>query len=204
MERSDRCFKISKLEVRQSDENSPVVVSGIVVPYGVLSDEDSLYFRERFLNGAFAKSILNDDIKAYWMHEKTYIFGSTKANTLRLEEKTAGLYFEIDMPETTMGKDAVISIKRGDIDGMSFSFQAIIQEWDETDPENVLRTISEAKLYEISPEPFPAYSTTSLSARSAQGDLNEYKEFKDNEEREKNKINIESMKRNLHLHEIEI
>lgn len=197
-------YKTGKLELRQADENSPAVLVGIVVPYGVLSDEDAIpWFRERFLKGAFARTIVSDDIKAYWMHEKTYIFGSTKAGTLRLSENDSGLFFEIDMPETSMGKDAIVSIKRGDVDGMSFSFRAVVQEWDETDPDNVIRTISEADLFEISPEPFPAYTSTSVSARSAELDYNEFKEHKDGEEREKNLCDNESRKRKLFIIENE-
>lgn len=193
-------YKVGKLELRQAEENGPAVLAGLVVPYSVLSDEDAIpWFRERFLKGAFARTIVSDDIKAYWMHEKTYIFGSTKAGTLRLSEKDAGLFFEIDMPNTSMGNDAIVSIKRGDVDGMSFCFRAVVQEWDEKDPENVIRTITEADLFEISPEPFPAYTSTSVSARSAESDFNEYKKHKDGEEREKNLCDNESRKRSLFI-----
>jgi hypothetical protein len=52
------------------------------------------------------------------------------------------------LPDTSDGRDLVVSIDRGDIAGMSFGFTTRKQEWDETvDPPH--RTILEADLYEI-------------------------------------------------------
>lgn len=74
--------------------------------------------------------------------------------------------FELDLPNTSLGNDAYETIKRGDVDGVSFGFQMQKQEWDESDPDNITRTIVTAKLMEISPVAFPAYPDSQVSARS--------------------------------------
>jgi hypothetical protein len=49
---------------------------------------------------------------------------------------------------------------------MSFGFEALEETWDwEADPP--LRTLTKAKLWEVSPVTFPAYPATDIAARSA-------------------------------------
>lgn len=208
IENSERSFKALGIELRQSEEQKengdPGTIFGIAAPFEVLSDEDAIpWFREKIRKGAFTKTIMEDEQKAYWMHEKTWLLGSRSAGTLRLEEKEDGLYYEIDLPNTSAGRDVAVSVGRKDIDGVSFSFRAEKQEWDETDPENEIRTIIECRLYEISPEPFPAYSSTSISSRSAKGSYDEYKKIKELNVRDINQKLLDRRKKALDLLELE-
>ena len=123
-------------------------------------------FSEQFMKGAFFDSLQNDEQKALWSHDMSKVLGSTKNNTLRLEENEIGLRFELDLPNTTLGRDSYESIKRGDVDGVSFGFKMISQSWDESNPSNVVRMISKARLIEISPVAFPAYPDSEVQARS--------------------------------------
>jgi HK97 family phage portal protein/HK97 family phage prohead protease len=132
-------------------------------------------FRERFRKGAFTESLRNDTQKAFWNHNSDIVLGSTKSGSLRLAEDDVGLRFEIDIPATTGGDDAYKIIKRGDVDGVSFGFEMQTEEWDESDEANILRTIIKAKLYEVSPTPFPAYPQTEIQARSAEEPYKAYK-----------------------------
>lgn len=123
-------------------------------------------FREQFKRGAFTESMANEDQLALWSHDTSKVLGRTKNGTLRLFEDEIGLRFELDLLDTTLGDDAYKTIKRGDVDGVSFGFQMLKQEWDEADPDNVIRTVTKAKLLEISPVAFPAYPDSQISARS--------------------------------------
>lgn len=123
-------------------------------------------FKEQFKRGAFTDSLTNHDQLALWSHDTSKVLGRTKNGTLRLFEDEIGLRFELDLPNTTLGNDAYETIKRGDVDGVSFGFNMLKQEWDENDVENITRTILKAKLLEISPVAFPAYPDSQVQARS--------------------------------------
>lgn len=122
------------------------------------------YFREVIAPGAFTKAI-RGDVVALYHHERSRVLGRTKAGTLKLAEDDKGLKFELDLPDTTDGRDVAALIERGDITGMSFGFVVTRQKWDET-TKVPLRTIEEVELHEITVTAFPAYDDTSIAMRS--------------------------------------
>jgi hypothetical protein len=73
---------------------------------------------------------------------------------------------EIDPPDTQAGRDAVESIRRGDVDQMSFTFDVLEDEWDQDDQQQPIRTLRKVKLLDVSPVTFPAYTGTAVSARA--------------------------------------
>lgn len=125
------------------------------------------WFQEEIAPGAFADSIANDDIRALWNHDPSLVLGRNKANTLELSEDSTGLAVKIYPPDTQAGRDALVSIERGDVSQMSFGFQVIDERWTQLENKGELRTILKAKVYEVSPVTFPAYTGTDISARSA-------------------------------------
>lgn len=155
------------IEVRES-ENGIRTISGYAVKWEMKSVTMGYWrrFKEQFIKGAFAESLTSDDQRALWSHDSSQVLGRTKNGTLRLFEDDIGLRFELDLPNTTLGNDAYETIKRGDVDGVSFGFSMLKEEWDETDRDNIIRSISKAKLLEISPVAFPAYPDSQVSARS--------------------------------------
>lgn len=122
------------------------------------------YFREKIAPGAFSDS-LKADVRALLDHDHGRVIGRTAAGTLRLSEDEHGLSVEIDLPDTSDGRDAAVLIERGDLDGMSFGFVVTKQSWDETG-DTPLRTIEKVELHEVSIVAFPAYGDTSIAMRS--------------------------------------
>lgn len=122
------------------------------------------YFREIIAPGAFAKTI-KGDVRALLDHDSGRVIGRTTAKTLRLKEDDIGLAVEIDLPDTSDGRDIATLIERGDISGMSFGFMVTKQTWDETGDIPV-RTIEEVELMEVSVVAFPAYDDTTIAMRS--------------------------------------
>ena len=122
-------------------------------------------FREIILPGAFARAIQENDVRALWNHDSNHVLGRTKAGTLRLREDDHGLYMEVDLPDTTMGRDAYAMVARGDVDQMSFSFRAIEDECHKQG-EQQLRKLKAVELYDVSPVAYPAYEATTVSARA--------------------------------------
>lgn len=122
------------------------------------------YFREVIAPGAFADS-LTADVRALIDHDSGRVIGRTKAGSLRLSEDERGLAVEIDLPDTSDGRDLAALVERGDIDGMSFGFSVRKETWDETqDPPK--RTIQAVELFEVSAVTWPAYADTELAMRS--------------------------------------
>lgn len=122
------------------------------------------YFREIIAPGAFSEAV-KQDVRALLDHDSGRVIGRTSAGTLRLTEDETGLAVEIDLPDTSDGRDAAVLIERGDLTGMSFGFIVTHDEWDETG-ETPVRTIHKVDLREVSVVAFPAYDDTSIAMRS--------------------------------------
>lgn len=135
--------------------------------YAALFDSETEiggYFKERIAPGAFTDAV-NADVRALIDHDTGRVIGRTVAGTLRLSQDERGLFVEIDLPDTTDGRDLAVQLERGDITGMSFGFRVLKEEWDETGAMPV-RTILAVELYEVSAVAFPAYADTELALRS--------------------------------------
>ena len=123
-------------------------------------------FRELIQRGAFAKSLTdNDEVHALFNHDDNKILGRRGAGTLKLWEDDHGLRVEIDPPNTTDGNDVVELLRRGDLVSMSFGFYNIKDDWETRDGEDI-RTIKEAKLFDVSVVTNPAYQATEVNVRS--------------------------------------
>ncbi|EEM02484.1 Major capsid protein [Bacillus pseudomycoides] len=121
------------------------------------------WFDEVIEPGAFARFLSeNGDIRALFNHNWDNVLGRTKSGTLRLEEDERGLKFEIELPNTSVGRDLAESMSRGDINQCSFGFWITEENWD-YNVEPALRTIKEVELYEISVVSIPAYDDTEAS-----------------------------------------
>lgn len=155
------------MEIRE-EENGTKTISGYAVKWEMKSHTMGYWrrFKEQFKRGAFTDSLTTDDQLALWSHDTSQVLGRTKNGTLRLFEDDIGLRFELELPNTTLGNDAYETIKRGDVDGVSFGFQMQKEEWNESDRDNIVRSVTKAKLLEISPVAFPAYPDSQVSARS--------------------------------------
>lgn len=126
-------------------------------------------FVERVAPGAFAGSIEGGDVRALWNHDPNYVLGRTTAETLRLDEDEHGLSVDILPPDTSWARDLMTSMRRGDVNQMSFGFQVVRDEWATEkmdDQVRNVRTLLEVRLYDVSPVTFPAYPQTSVGVRS--------------------------------------
>lgn len=126
------------------------------------------WLRESIAPGAFADSLTaGDDVRALFNHDENNVLGRTKASTLRLSEDDKGLRYEVDLPDTTVGRDIATSIARGDVSGSSFAFQCLADKCDNSDPAMTKRTILKVKLFDVSPCTYPAYQDTTVAMRRA-------------------------------------
>lgn len=125
--------------------------------------DDGYGGRERVRPGAFRKTLKESpDIRALWNHNTDLVLGRTGNGTLLLREDSHGLAIEIDPPDTQAGRDAVVSVKRGDVSQMSFGFNVIKDAETNDENGNRKRELIELKLHEVSPVTFPFYITTEV------------------------------------------
>ena len=163
----DRRYLFAEHEVRiaEAEGDEPLRIVGYAARFNVLS-VDLGGFRERILPGAFRQHLDDGaDVRALFNHDPSAILGRRAARTLRVSEDDKGLRYTIHPPDTTVGRDLVQSIKRGDITGSSFGFDALDDAWHNEGGE-VVREIRQARLWDVSPVTFPAYPETEVSLRS--------------------------------------
>ncbi len=129
---------------------------------------------EEIAPGAFTRTLKDGaDVRALFNHDSNLVLGRTKSGTLTLSEgewkDKSGLVFGIDIPDTTCGNDLMESLKRGDISQSSFAFEIVAggEQIETLKNGDQLRTITEVKLYDVSPVTFPAYQDTEAVARIA-------------------------------------
>jgi HK97 family phage prohead protease len=163
--REIRCL-MSGVELRAAaDSKGPGTVVGYAAVFDKFS-EDLGYFREKLAAGCFADALPVSDVRALANHDPTQLLGRAKARTLRMAEDSFGLKVEIDLPDTTVGRDTAESIRRGDMDGMSFAFTTDIDEWDWSGEVPIRTVMKVRELYDVGPVTYPAYTDTTAAMRS--------------------------------------
>jgi HK97 family phage prohead protease len=160
------------------------VIRGYAAVYN--SESELLYgfFREVIRPGAFDSSLKND-IRCLFNHDSSKVLGRSTAGTLDIRSDAKGLYFEVEPPDAQWANDLCQSIKRGDINQMSFGFMTREDSWQDLEDGTVLRELLDVDLQEVSVVTFPAYQATSAGMRSIDSEDEEVK--KRVEEREKDK-----------------
>ena len=171
-------------ELRVAGENNQRKIVGYSAVFGTLSEVLGGYrsFKEKIQQGAFAETIVTDDIRALFNHNRDCVLGRNTSGTLTLTEDEKGLLVEITPPDTSTARDLLVSIERGDVSQMSFGFIAEEDEWGEADGMDI-RTLKKVKLFDVSVVTYPAYVDTSVDVRS----IDSYKSYQaqiDNEKRE--------------------
>jgi HK97 family phage prohead protease len=159
----------SELRAVRAAEGGKRTLTGYAALYNVESPE-YYGFVEEIAPGSFAAALRGeDDVRALVNHDPSLVIGRSTAGTLRLSDDAKGLRVEIDVPDTTVGRDLVTSIDRGDVNQMSFAFEVVRDEWSYRDANGrsvTKRRLLEARLYDVSAVTYPWYPDTEISARA--------------------------------------
>lgn len=162
-----RTFALDSCKIEQRSETGQAKIIGHAAVFDQLS-ENLGGFRELIKPGAFTQALQEDDVRALFNHNPDYILGRNKAGTLILSEDGRGLTVEINPPDTHTANDVLKSIQRGDISQMSFGFRVRAggEQWTEDENGETVRTLTDLKLFDVSPVTFPAYLQTDVAVRS--------------------------------------
>ena len=158
--------RIYGTELRVAPGPNPVI-EGYAAVFDKLS-EPMMGMREIIRPGAFTRTLKEDaDVRALVDHDPSKILGRVKSGTLTLTEDKMGLRVKINPPDTQAGRDIVESIRRGDVDQMSFAFVTREDKWESDEEGNaVTRELLDVDLFDVSPVTFPAYPDTTVAVRS--------------------------------------
>ena len=167
MKRERRFVPIEAAEFRiVRQEGEPTKVEGHAAVFDSLSQE-LFGFREKIKKGAFRSALKRpDDVRALINHDPNLVLGRNTSKTLRLKEDDAGLFFSVDLPDTSYARDLAESIDRGDISQCSFGFRTLKDQWETNDEGPDIRTLMDVELFDISPVTYPAYTDTAVALRS--------------------------------------
>ena len=152
----------TSIEIRKNDDSEEMHISGKAVAF----ESPETYYGETEVidSNALNEADMSDVVLRYNHNDTQYTLARTRNNSLRLEIKDDGLYFDADLIDTTTNQDAYKMIKSGLLDKCSFAFTV---EEDKYDVKNHLRTITKiGKLYDVAVVDFPFYNDTSVSARN--------------------------------------
>ncbi len=145
---------------------SPGTMRGYAAKYDTLS-QNLGGFVETIQRGAFDKSLADGlDVLARYNHDDNMLLGRTASGTVRLSSDETGLLYEVDLPDTQVGRDLAVLAERGDVYQSSFAFYTIEDEWGMTEQGFPMRSLLATRLVDVAPVNTPAYLDTSSGLRS--------------------------------------
>lgn len=186
-------------EYRAKEEGG--LIEGVPIVFDTPTDIGGM-FEETIVKGAISEDVI-DDVRFFWNHN---IDEKAIARTVIPLEKLGGMELHIEDDcvrmlanpnrKRTDANDLCLAIEDGVINAMSFMFGVEEERWEDLDTDYPKRFVTKiSPLIEVSAVNFPAYASTSISARTdvaTESDhealekmLNERKAEQDKEAREK-------------------
>ncbi len=159
---------INGSEVRQVNENSRTI-RGYAATFGVSYNMG--WYDEELSRSAFQNTEMSD-VRALDNHMPDRILGRTKAGTVRVGVDSIGLWYEADLPNTTVGNDMMENIRLGNVDQSSWGFRLRFNKdtrgdkWELRDGRDYRILTDVETIFDVSPVTFPANPDTSVAKRS--------------------------------------
>lgn len=125
-------------------------------------------FEETIARGAISESALKDAAFFYNHDLNTKPLARTRTGKLKFTIESDGVHMIASVNrERSDANDLYIAIQDGDVDGMSFLFRVDADEWTDLDTDYPKRRITKIGfVQEVSAVNYPAYTSTSINARS--------------------------------------
>jgi len=182
MNTREKRFLRGKVEIRDiTPEQRAAGYIGAIdgfIPYNSdsreMRDGKGRPFIERLAPALFTRSLAEgaQNVFADVGHDDSATFARRGVN-LEIIETDAGIKWTALLPDTSVGRDLQTNVRLGIIDGTSFEFEirtngAQRGEVFEKRDALTIRTITDAILHRVNPVTEPAYTETTLAARSCQ------------------------------------
>lgn len=122
---------------------------------------------ERLARTAFDEALKTSDARFLLNHDPSALLGRQGSGTLRLSTDNKGLLFEVDLPDTQLGRDVRTLVGRGDLNAGSFGFIPGTDKFTTATDGKQIRTHTSIKsLLDASLVTYPAYSGTDAQLRN--------------------------------------
>lgn len=165
-------------EIRAGENDGKPVIEGYAAVFNEYSGDLGGFVE--IIDPGFFDEVIDGDCRSLWNHDPNMILGRTLAGTLEIKQDEKGLYQRtyppvVEPDATSWAKDALVSIRRGDVTQQSFAFR-VKSTWrgDAVDGDEwyvvgdlVVRRLKKGgckELLDVSPVVYPAYPQTSVSA----------------------------------------
>lgn len=181
-------------EIRNNEHINSSSESRTVEGYAIVFDSESKDlggFTEIISRNAISQETLNkSDILFLLDHnkERGVLARSRNGNgSLNLEIDDRGVKFSFEAPETALGDEILIGLRRGDISQCSFAFTVAEDRWEKRNDGSILRTVeSISELFDMAIVYNPAYDSTIVVNKRGLDELMKEEEIrKEEEEKEK-------------------
>jgi HK97 family phage prohead protease len=141
-------------------------IGGLAAPYGQRSALLPGGFYWVIETRAMAKT-LGDmiNVTALLEHHPEWLLGSVDSDTLRLDNQPDGLHYEVDLPNTSAGRDTYELTSSRRIKGTSIGFHTFDDEF-RREGLTVVRHLVSIRLAHVAPTAQPAYPSTVTAVRS--------------------------------------
>ena len=163
---------MNKVEIRCElrSENGGRHISGKAISFDTQSND--IGFIEILHRGCISQELI-DSSNIVFLYNHDYNQVIARANkgkgTLNIDLRDDGVYFDLEVPNTTMGNDLLENIRLGNITQCSFGFSYANEEGaykDEKIDDVWYRNVYKiGKLYDLSAVTYPAYDDTYVNAR---------------------------------------
>lgn len=163
---------MNKVEIRCElrSENGGRRISGKAISFDTQSND--IGFIEILHRGCISQELI-DSSNIVFLYNHDYNQVIARANkgkgTLNIDLRDDGVYFDLEVPNTTMGNDLLENIRLGNITQCSFGFNYANEEGaykDEKIGDVWYRNVYKiGKLYDLSAVTYPAYDDTYVNAR---------------------------------------
>jgi uncharacterized protein len=176
-------------EVRDDggESGDGLTLEGMAAMFGQSTEIDSWEgsFTEQIRAGAFKKSLRERSPVMQFDHGRHPLIGSLPIGRIEdLRETDEGLFVAGRITDNWLMQPVRDAIAEGSVNGMSFRFSVVREEWTDGQGKRVrpeeldallwnpgergplMRTLTEVKLHELGPVVFPAYAGTSVGVRA--------------------------------------
>ena len=143
--------------------------------YAAVYNSDSEWmggFYEQIATGAF-DGVMDNDVRAYFNHDENLLLGRVSSGTLRISTDKRGLFYEVDLPNTTYANDLAELMKRGDVNQSSFAFLIEKDRWEQRDGTTYRIIEKVSRLLDVSPVSQPAYPDATVGVETRFGNRNQ-------------------------------